>query len=135
MTGVQTCALPISGPAGLVWRSAWSNATLYNLNDAVRYGGAGYVSLIANNLNNEPDKSPTDWSVLVAPGATGPVGPQGPQGSQGGTGATGPQGPSGAQGTTGATGALGPAGATGPAGLVWRSAWSNATLYNLNDAT
>src|ERR1022692_950127 len=132
-TGAQGVTGP-TGPAGLVWRSAWSTTTTYNLNDAVRYGGAGYVSLIANNQGNEPDKSPADWSVLVAPGATGPVGPQGPQGSQGGTGATGPQGPSGAQGTTGATGALGPAGATGPAGLVWRSAWSNATLYNLNDA-
>ena len=132
-TGAQGLTGP-TGPAGLVWRSAWSTTTTYNLNDAVRYGGAGYVSLIANNQGNEPDKSPADWSVLVAPGATGPVGPQGPQGSQGGTGATGPQGPSGAQGTTGATGALGPAGATGPAGLVWRSAWSNATPYNLNDA-
>src|ERR1017187_1813417 len=132
-TGAQGVTGP-TGPAGLVWRSAWSTTTTYNLNDAVRYGGAGYVSLIANNQGNDPDKSPADWSVLVAPGATGPVGPQGPQGSQGGTGATGPQGPSGAQGTTGATGALGPAGATGPAGLVWRSAWSNATLYNLNDA-
>src|ERR1017187_4044154 len=135
-SGAQGSAGPQgpTGPRGLVWRSAWSTTTTYNLNDAVRYGGAGYVSLIANNQGNEPDKSPTDWSLLVAPGATGPAGPQGPQGATGATGATGTQGPAGSQGTTGATGAQGLAGPTGPAGLVWRSAWSNATPYNLNDA-
>src|ERR1035438_2912860 len=135
-TGAQGVTGP-TGPAGLIWRSAWSNATPYNLNDAVDYGGAGYISLIANNQGNEPDKSPTDWSVLVAPGATGPVGPQGtqgPQGPTGATGATGAQGASGPLGPTGATGAQGVTGPTGPAGLVWRSAWSTTTTYNLNDA-
>src|ERR1019366_6646758 len=105
-TGAQGVTGP-TGPAGLIWRSAWSNATPYNLNDAVDYSGASYISLVANNLGNVPTTSPTDWSLLAQAGALGP---------------------------TGATGAQGLTGPTGPAGLVWRSAWSTTTTYNLNDA-
>ena len=132
-----------TGPAGLVWQSAWSGTTTYNLNAAVSYSGASYVSLIANNKGNEPNTSPTDWSLLAqagAQGATGPAGAQGTQGPAGTTGATGAQGAAGPLGPTGATGAegpagaLGPAGPTGPAGLVWQSAWSGTTTYNLNAA-
>src|ERR1039457_3704819 len=135
-TGAQGLTGP-TGPAGLIWRSAWSNATPYNLNDAVDYSGASYISLVANNLGNVPTTSPTDWSLLAqagAQGATGATGTQGPQGPTGPTGATGAQGASGPLGPTGATGAQGVTGPTGPAGLVWRSAWSTTTTYNLNDA-
>ena len=153
-TGAQGPA----GPAGLTWQSAWSSTTTYNLDDAVSFGGASYISLIANNMNHEPDKSPGDWSLLAqagAQGATGPAGPQGPQGATGATGAQGPQGPQGTTGATGATGAQGPQGATGatgaqgpagptgptgaqgpigPTGLTWQSAWSSTTTYNMDDA-
>src|ERR1022692_4338324 len=125
------------GPAGLAWRSAWSTTTTYNLNDAVDYSGARYISLVANNKGNAPNNFPADWSLLAqagAQGATGATGTQGPQGPTGATGATGAQGASGPLGPTGATGAQGVTGPTGPAGLIWRSAWSNATPYNLNDA-
>src|ERR1019366_4398240 len=135
-TGAQGVTGP-TGPAGLIWRSAWSNATPYNLNDAVDYSGASYISLVANNLGNVPTTSPTDWSLLAqagTQGATGATGTQGPQGPTGATGATGAQGASGPLGPTGATGAQGVTGPTGPAGLVWRSAWSTTTTYNLNDA-
>src|ERR1039458_3981836 len=132
-TGAQGVTGP-TGPAGLVWRSAWSTTTTYNLNDAVRYGGAGYVSLIANNQGNEPDKSPTDWSVLVAPGATGPAGPPERQRRPRAPGGNGAQGQAGLQGPTGANGAQGPAGPTGPAGMVWRSGWKSSISYDANDA-
>src|ERR1039457_3481973 len=120
-TGAQGVTGP-TGPAGLIWRSAWSNATPYNLNDAVDYSGASYISLVANNLGNVPTTSPTDWSLLAQAGA------------QGATGATGAQGAWGPIGPTGAIGAQEDSGPTGPAGLVWRSAWSPTTTYNLNDA-
>src|ERR1035438_9738585 len=110
------------GPAGLAWRSAWSTTTTYNLNDAVDYSGASYISLVANNKGNAPNNFPADWSLLAQAGAQGATGPAGPNGAQG------------ALGPTGATGAQGLTGPTGPAGLVWRSAWSTTTTYNLNDA-
>ena len=156
-TGATGAQGPV-GPAGMTWKSAWSTATTYNLDDAVSFGGASYISLSANNVGHEPDKSPSAWSLLAQAGAQGATGPQGAQGPQGVTGATGAQGPAGPQGATGATGAQGPQGATGatgaqgpqgpqgatgatgaqgpvgPAGMTWKSAWSTATTYNLDDA-
>ena len=120
-----------TGPAGLVWQSAWSSTATYKLHDAVSYSGNSYVSLIANNTGNQPNTSPTAWSLLAKAGAQGATGPAGPQGPQGATGATGAQGPAGPQGATGASGAQGP---VGPPGMVWRSGWNGNTSYNANDA-
>src|SRR5580658_1965946 len=44
-----------TGPQGLSWQGTWSAATTYALNDAVQFNGTSYISIQANNLNNEPD--------------------------------------------------------------------------------
>lgn len=124
-TGPQGVAGP-AGPQGLTFQGSWSNANTYNLNDAVSYNGSSYISLVAANVNNEPDTSPSQWAPLALQGA------QGAQGPQGLTGAMGPQGPQGPQGATGATGPQGPAGASGT-GFNWTGPWSATTSYNVND--
>ena len=41
--------------------STWSNAVTYAENDVVNYSGSWYVSLVASNLNYQPDTSTTQW--------------------------------------------------------------------------
>jgi hypothetical protein len=109
-----------TGPAGMLWRSGWASTTSYNQNDAVVWNGSSYIALSANQ-NQQPNTSPSFWSLLAEMGATGATGPQGAQGN---TGATGPQGPQGPQGATGSTG---PAGSQGPAGTNGNTVWNGST--------
>lgn len=44
----------------------WSAATTYNLGDRVVYSNFVYESLIASNLNKQPDTNPTNW-LFVQP--------------------------------------------------------------------
>jgi Collagen triple helix repeat (20 copies) len=141
---------------GFTFRMAYNSATVYAVNDVAVYGGSAYVSLIANNVGNEPDTSPTDWALIAqagAQGSTGPQGsqgpigltgmtgatggsgPQGPAGPTGQTGAAGPQGPTGLTGATGSTGPQGPAGANGTngVGFTFRNTYAPATMYTVND--
>lgn len=39
----------------------WSSTTTYNLGDKVIYSNRTYESLIASNLNKQPDTNPTSW--------------------------------------------------------------------------
>jgi Collagen triple helix repeat (20 copies) len=87
------------GPAVANYTGNYSSTTNYGLHDAVSYGGSTYISLVAGNLGQTPDVSPSFWAVLAA---------QGPAGPAGATGATGPQGPAGPAGAIGATGPQGP---------------------------
>lgn len=41
--------------------NAWSSTTTYGVGDTVSFGGAGYISLIDSNINNEPDTSSLAW--------------------------------------------------------------------------
>ena len=124
--GAQGAAGPTgaTGPQGLTWQGVWNNSTPYNLNDAVSLNGTSYISLIANNTNNEPDNVPADWSIVASVGATGAAGAAGTAGA---TGATGPAGPTGSQGATGATGNSGPAGPAGPTGATGNTGPQGAT--------
>ncbi|MBS1799730.1 MAG: DNRLRE domain-containing protein [Acidobacteria bacterium] len=150
------------GPQGtpVSFQGAWSNATTYELGDAVSYNGSSYISLVIANINHQPNSSPAQWSLLAQQGATGatgligPIGLTGPTGATGltgATGATGPAGPIGATGpqgiqgvqgltgpagSTGATGATGAAGPQGPQGppVSFQGAWNIATTYALGDA-
>ena len=113
-----------TGPAGLNWQGTWTSGVAYALNDAVAYNGASYISIQAGT-SQEPDISPSFWSLLAQVGA------------RGATGSTGPAGPTGATGATGATGSSGPSGATGatgPPGVTWQGTWSSGTTYAVNDA-
>src|SRR5262249_6393912 len=95
-----------SGHDGLTWRGPWDPAARYDEHDAVSFNGSSYISLIRNNVGNQPDKS-TSWDLLAAAGAQGPQGiqgipgPPGPKGDPGEQGQPGIQGPQGDPGTTG----------------------------------
>jgi Collagen triple helix repeat (20 copies) len=117
----------------LTFAGTWANDTTYSLGQAVYFSGSTYISLSNSNTGNEPDTSPTWWSLVAlgssVPGSAGPPGPTGPQGLQG------PQGIQGAQGPTGATGPQGPTGATGPQGppVTFQGTWSTSGTYNTGD--
>jgi len=134
------------GPQGLAWQGAWNNQTSYNQNDAVSFNRSSYISLAGSNTGNEPDNSPSSWSLVASGGAgfnfTGLFNPAtaynvndvatyngttyvATAANQGG--ATPDQNPTnwtvmaaagaaGAAGPAGATGAAGPAGAAGATG-------------------
>ena len=134
------------GPAGtnglgFNFQGVYNPSQTYNLNDVVTYAGSSYVSLVVNNVGNEPDISNTDWTVLAQQGATGeqgPIGltgPMGPMGLQGAQGLEGPQGPTGAQGIPGPQGpdgVTGPAGAQGPQGPAGPQGSAGASPFSLN---
>lgn len=46
----------------------WDSGTIYYVNSVAQFSGQFYVSLVDNNLNNEPDTSPTQWQSGL-PGA------------------------------------------------------------------
>ena len=121
-----------NGLSGLVWRGAWNVATPYAVNDGVQFNGTSYIAVQAGT-GQQPDTSPTFWSVLAQEGGTGPAGATGPAGPQGPSGSAGPTGPQGVTGANGLTGPQGPTGASGPAGLTWRGTWNVATAYAVND--
>jgi collagen type VII alpha len=115
----------VNGTPGLVWQGAWASSTSYAANDAVSYGGASYVSLMAGNLGQLPGSSPSSWTLLAAAGSAGANGAVGVTGATGAPGATGPQGPAGATGATGAAGAV---------GMNYRGVWNSGLNYLANDA-
>jgi hypothetical protein len=117
----------LAGPVGLNFMGAYSSTVNYALGDGVLFDGAGFVSLIANNVGNTPSLSPQDWSMFAASGAAGATGAQGLQGVPG---VNGLDGAPGAQGVQGAPGAQGVAGSPG---LVYQGAYSPATDYGVGD--
>lgn len=59
-----------AGPAGLVWRGAWSAVTQYHPNDAVSYGGSSWVAL-ATSFGSTPSTTAPFWSLLAQQGGPG----------------------------------------------------------------
>ena len=49
---------------GQMFDLIWSPGTTYQLGDTVVYGGDAYISKTANNLNNDPNTSTTDWGLF-----------------------------------------------------------------------
>jgi len=86
------------------WKQTYVSGNAYGLNDAVSYNGSAYISLIPINSNNEPDISPTAWSLLAQQGAAGAQGLQGIPGTPGANGSAGPQGLAGPAGPAGTPG-------------------------------
>jgi hypothetical protein len=62
-----------AGPQGLTWQGAWNISATYNLNDAAGYNGSSYISLAGGNAGNEPDTSPSAWSLVASAGTAGPA--------------------------------------------------------------
>ena len=48
---------------GFQWMDVWSSSTTYGINDAVSLGGSSYLSLVDDNLNNNPESSPSQWAM------------------------------------------------------------------------
>jgi hypothetical protein len=105
------------------FQGTWNSETTYAIGGSVFFNGSSYISLIASNLNNQPDISPSQWALLAQQGGTGPQGPagadgaQGPMGPQGFEGLQGPQGAQGQQGFPGNQGPPGPNGLDGAPGI------------------
>jgi Collagen triple helix repeat (20 copies) len=117
----------VAGPVGMTFRGAYSATLNYALADGVLFGGAGYVSLVASNIGNVPNLSPSQWAMF-ATGTAGAAGAAGAAGPQGSTGAQGAQGIAGPQGIQGATGPQGPSVANYTGNYV------ATTNYGLHDA-
>lgn len=110
----------------MTFRGAYSPSITYAAGDGVSYDGAGYVSLVSDNLGKTPDQAPDAWGKFAA-GSQGPAGEAGPQGSMGPVGPIGPIGATGAQGTAGSVGATGATGLQGPIGPPGTSGATGAT--------
>lgn len=143
-----------SGGTGVInWMGAWSNVTTYAQDDAVSFGGGSYLSLIAENVGNNPSTKPADWATLAEPGRG--LKPQGPW--LVGTTYTiqdlvernGNAYVSKVEGNTGNDPALDTeevhwslfvtkgetgAGEAGPPGSTWRGPYSSGTTYKVRDA-
>jgi hypothetical protein len=68
-TATNTTGIAANGAAILTlqqtnFQGVWSSGTVYQINASVDYLGKLYYSLVANNLNNIPASSPTDWRSL-----------------------------------------------------------------------
>jgi hypothetical protein len=46
------------------YAGTWVAATLYQMSSMVIWNGYSYISLIPNNLNQQPDTNPTAWAVV-----------------------------------------------------------------------
>jgi hypothetical protein len=106
--------------AGFNFTGAWNSGASYNLNDVATLNGSTYLATAANT-NQQPDTSPTFWTVMTQAGAAGQPGAAGPPGQPGA------QGPAGLQGVAGNPGPQGPIGLQGPPGPVDTS---NLALLN-----
>ena len=133
------------GTNGMDYRGAWNNATTYQVGSVVTYNSQNYYSLLATNLNKDPNSQTSYWALIgtigntVVSGAGAPLSTQGvvgdfwidttnkivygPKTSSGwpllGTsmiGTQGPMGNAGPQGAAGAQGLQGPQGAAGAQG-------------------
>jgi hypothetical protein len=51
---------------GQTFQGAWQSAVSYSLGAIVESGGVVYISLVNNNLGNNPASSPTDWTATGA---------------------------------------------------------------------
>ena len=118
----------VQGLVGLSFQGSYSSSTNYGLGDGAMYGGSGYVSLIANNHGNTPDRSAGVWALFAAAGSAGAAGVTGPAGSSGATG------PAGLQGAAGTNGVQGPVGPQGPAVATFMGNYSSTTNYGITDA-
>jgi hypothetical protein len=99
----------------------WSAKTSYAAGDLITLNNKTFLSLVARNLNKNPDTNPASWQLLGGVGAMGlqgPIGAQGLQGFQGLKGDAGAAGINGSIGPKGDTGLQGLIGLTGLAGTV-----------------
>jgi hypothetical protein len=70
--GMQGPPGPTGPPGlGLSYAGSWSSTTTYSKNEFVSQDGGLYVSVIDNNLGNQPDNSSGSWVIMALPGVNG----------------------------------------------------------------
>ena len=96
-TGIQGPIGPqgTEGPVGsagqsFTYRGVYSSTTTYAHDDVISADGSSYISLVDDNLGNDPTTDAVNWSPIAIHGAQGTQGPQGPQGVVGSQGPPGP---------------------------------------------
>lgn len=83
-----------TGPIGLNYTGDWDEGRIYQKNDAIQYGGAGYISLVNNNTAHPGIEGTWDkWSIFVYPGDQGIQGLDGQPGENGQDGRDGSNAP------------------------------------------
>ena len=81
-SGVIPAVVGPPGQPGINWQGTWNSGTSYAVTDAVLWNGSSYISIQAG-ANNQPDTSPSFWTLLAQAGANGMAGPTGPAGPAG----------------------------------------------------
>jgi hypothetical protein len=70
----NTCFPAGSSTTPILYTGTWSNTRTYLKNanevDAVFYGGDQWITIVNNNLNHQPDTSPTQWALLLTSDVT-----------------------------------------------------------------
>ncbi len=59
--------------AGMNWRGNYSAVTEYELDDVVNYAGSSWISIANDNVGNQPDASPSQWSLVAQTGNLSPI--------------------------------------------------------------
>lgn len=59
--------------SGMKWMGPWDVNTEYDLDDVVSYLQSSYISVISDNLGNDPVSSPASWQLVAQTGDLGPV--------------------------------------------------------------
>ena len=109
------------GSAGLTWQGLYNLNNIYDVNDAVGFGGSSYYNISGcGPCSGDPSTNTTNWALIANQGLAGSTGAQGSIGLTGAQGSIGPQGNPGIQGVQGPQGDQGnpgPTGLTGPQGI------------------
>lgn len=59
--------------SGMKWMGLYNAGTEYDLDDVVSYLQSSYISIVSDNVGNDPVSSPGSWQVVAQTGDLGPV--------------------------------------------------------------
>jgi len=59
--------------AGMKWQGTWSISTEYEIDDVVSFASSSWISVVSDNVGNQPDSSPGSWDLVAQTGDLGPV--------------------------------------------------------------
>jgi len=59
--------------AGMKWMGPWDSNTEYELEDVVSYLQSSYISVVSDNIGQDPVTSPASWQLVAQTGDLGPV--------------------------------------------------------------
>lgn len=59
--------------SGMKWMGPWDVNTEYDLDDVVSYLQSSYISVVSDNIGQDPVTSPASWQLVAQTGDLGPV--------------------------------------------------------------